>query len=312
MEFLEIANVAEVLFINDPLKHYLWAYLLIGALGFGILYVFQSVALYTIAVRDGYENKWMAFVPVLNTYYIGVVSNKNKIFNRIKPKYCSMAMAILEGICLVLGILYYVANFKIFGGGYAEAVYTPIVSMGTTIDILDGYVKVDNFPVELEWAWWMAMSMPLTLTYWFELAYNLVGVFVLVSFFRTYSSPRYFIFVILSVLFPIQGIFMFAVRNNRGKNYGDYLREQQQRQFRMFQEYKRNYENGYGGGYGGQYGQGNPYDQGRQSTPPEDPFGGLGDSNGQNRQGNYNGGGDSGNSGNGSGNAHGSDDPFDL
>ena len=311
MEFFEIANIAEALFYNDPYKHYLWAYLLIGALGFGILYTFQAFALYTIATRCGTERRWMSFVPLLNTYYIGVLADKNRIFNKVKPKYFSLAMAVLEGIYIVLGILYYMASFNIFVGGFAEPVYETVVSLGSTWQILNGYESV-NLPANLLWLWWMAMSMPSALMYWVELAYRLLGVFVLVSFFRTYSSPRYVIFVIFSVLFPIKGIFMFAVRNNKDKNYGEYLREQQMRQYRMYQQYMRdgqnggNYynNNGYGGqygngansGYGGQYNQGNPYGQGGQRPTPEDPFDGLG---GQDKTG--------GAGGNGS---HGGDDPF--
>lgn len=303
MEFFEFTGIAEALFINDPLKQYLWAYLLIGAFGFAVLYIFEAVALFTIATRNGDKRKWMAFVPVLNTYYIGVLADKNRVFNRVKPKYCSAAMAAIEAVCIVMYILHYIAEFKVFGGYYAEVVYTPYVSMGTTFELPDGYIKVSNFPAHLEWAWWMAMKMPTLVISWFELVYNLIGIFVLVAFFRTYSSPRYFIFVIFSVLFPIKGIFMFAVRNNRAKNYGEYLREQQQRQYRMYHEYMRNGQGGYGGGYGGnynnQYGQGNPYNQGGQGVPPEDPFGGLG---GQ--------GGNSSSNGSGQNSSGSGDDPF--
>ena len=159
MEFFEIANIAEALFITDPYKNYLWAYLLIGAFGFAIVYAFQSVALYTIAVRGGNKHKWMAFVPVLNTYYIGVLAEKNKVLGRVKPKYLSAAMTVLEAVYIVLGILYYVASFKIFGGGYAAPEYRTLVSMGSTLEVLDGYNKV-NLPANLEWAWWISLSMP--------------------------------------------------------------------------------------------------------------------------------------------------------
>lgn len=300
MEFFEFASAVEAMFVFDPLKNYLWAYLAIGALGFAVFYIFETIALYTIAVKNGNKHKWMAFIPVLNTYYIGVLSEKNKVYNRVKPATLSAIMAALEAVCITLGVLYYVATFKIFKGGYAEAVYTPIAYMGTTMDVLEGYKKVDGFPVELEWAWWMAMRMPSVLQSWFDLAYTVIGIFVLVAFFRTYSSTRYFIFVIFSILFPIKGVFMFAVRNNAAKNYGEYLREQQQARYRMYQQYRQNGTgygpngygpNGYGpNGYGPNgYGNGDPFGQNGQNVPPEDPFGGLGSNGTDNRRGRGNG-----------------------
>ena len=285
MEFFEFTNLAETFFFNDPLKNYLWAYLLIGAFGFAILYIFQAYALYTIAGNGGVGNRWMAFVPVLNTYYIGVLAAKNKIFNSVKPKYLSAAMAAAEGVCIVLYILHFVAKFNIFGGHFAEPVYKSMVFMNGTMDVLDHYDKVPDFPAYLEWAWWMTMSMPGLVISWFELLYSLAGIFVFIAFFRTYASPRYFIFVIFSVLFPIKGVLMFAVRNNRAKNYGDYLRERQYRQYRAYHDYMNGGQGGnwYGGGQygqGGPYGNGNSYGQGAQNVPPADPFGGLGGQNG--------------------------------
>ena len=282
MEFFEIASITELAFMKDAYKNYLWAYLLIGGCIFAVIYILQAVALYTIARREGFKNKWMAFLPFFNTYYIGVVSEKNTVF-RTKAKYVSLAAALVEVVYCALSVLYYVAMYLIFKGGYAEPVYETMV-YGTQFEFLTGYELA--LPDNLAWAGWVFGNLQDYVLYWVQLAYMILKVFILVAFFRTYASPRYVLFSVLSVLFPIGGIFMFVVRNNRGKNYLEYIRELRQRQYRMYQEYMRG--NGgtdgqggsnYGSGYGG--GQSDPYAQQRPQTPPDDPFGGLGSSGGE-------------------------------
>lgn len=275
MEFFEIAKIVEVAFMSDVYKRYLWAYLVIAGAIFAVLYILQSVALYTIAKREGFKNRWMSFVPFFNTYYIGVVSEKNKVF-KTQAKNVALAAALVEVAYVALGILYYVATYLIFKGGYAQPEYgTEIVTVSGSFEVLVGY-NLQNVPQNLAWAGWVFAYINEYVMYWVQLAFMVMYVFVLVSFFRTYSSPRYVLFSVLSVIFPIKGIFMFVVRNNKGKNYVDYLREQQQRQYRMYQEYMRGGMNGDGNGvnYGGYAG--DPYANPRQSNPPEDPFGGLG------------------------------------
>lgn len=284
MEFFEIASAVEYSFLmmGDEMKRYLWAYLLIAGLCFAVLYVFQSIALYKIAVRDGFKRRWMAFVPFFNTYYIGVVSDKNKVF-KAKTSYVSLAAAIVEAAYVALYILYYVATFLIFREGYAVPEYS-VIMIGEPFEVLSGYSMSPSLPENLEWAWWVFANFQNYILYFVQLAYIILLIFVLVAFFRTYSSPRYVLFSILSVIFPLKGVFMFAVRNNAGKNYVDYMREQQQRQYRMYQEYMRNMQNGQNG-QGGFNGTGgvnyggtgaDPYAPQGKNSPPDDPFGGLG------------------------------------
>lgn len=294
MEFFEFASIAEAAFVNDPYKQQLWAYLLIGAFCYALVYIFEAVALYTIAKRDGYKNRWMAFVPVLNTFYIGVVSKKN-----LKGMYFPIIAAAAEGVYIILYIIYYIALALIFGGGYAAPIYESVMSY----DMIVGYTQV-NLPASLNWAWWVFANLENYVIYWVQLLYIVSNMFLLVAFFRTYSSPRYILFSIVSVLFPVKGIFMFVVRNNAGKNYGQYLNEQRQRQYNMYQEYMRQnggYQNGQN--YNGGYQNGQNYNGGYQNGgyqnggSPDDPFDGLGGNGGS--------GGASGSSSGGS-----PDDPF--
>ncbi len=55
MDFFEYASFA--MNFTDTL----WVQFLIGGLCFLIVFVFEAIALYTIARREGYKNKWMAY-----------------------------------------------------------------------------------------------------------------------------------------------------------------------------------------------------------------------------------------------------------
>ena len=107
----------------------------------------------------------------------------------------------------------------------------------------------------------------------------------MICFFQTYASRRYLLFAITSVLFPVSGILFFIVRNNKGINYRDYIRNEQARQYKMYQQYQQYYhqqqQNG-GNPYDSNPYERNPYESApegnssQRQTPPDDPFGGLG------------------------------------
>lgn len=278
MEFIEITSLAQsvaMLISNDPYYTYYWAALLVGGVAFLAFFALEAVALFTIAKKNGFKNKWMAFVPFLNTYYIGVLSEKNKTFNA-KTKYFSLALAIVEIIGVALGIAYSVAVIQLFATPYIKAVPEPFYNTAGELvgSLFIGKYEVENLPVSLNWAWWLFNAYNSYFYSLFNLVFIVLSVFVLSAFFRTYSPRNYMIFTIFSVLFPIKSIFMICIKDNKAANYVEYMREMQKRQYDAYQQYMRNNgsnNNGYGG-YNGGYGAG----QG-QASKPEDPFGGLGE-----------------------------------
>lgn len=278
----------------------MWAYLLIAGVCFAVVYVFQSIGLYTIACRGGFKNKWMAFVPFLNTYYIGVLAEKNKIFN-FKAKYVAIVAAVLEFVYVCLSALYIVAKFLIFDGGYAVPEYEIYTYLGAEYTILS--YNLSSLPHGLAWAGTVYNYFPNAVLSWISMLNLVVTIFLLIAFFQTYSCRHYVLFALLSVFFPIKGIFIFAVRNNAGKNYGQYLREKQQRQYQAYQEYMRRNGGFNNGGYNN-YNNQNPYNGGSYfggNSTPRDPFDGMGESNNGNQNG--------GNQGSSSGGSGG--DPFE-
>jgi len=271
MELFEFAETFDSLvFYADYEKKYLWAYLLCGALCYLVLYVFKTIALFTVARHGGYKHKWMAFIPFFNTYYIGVVSDKNRLFGMRATSF-SLAAAISEFVCVSLYVLYYVAECLLFYGKYVTPVFTPQVYGSIQFNVLTGYAASNDLPAGLEWAWWVFSYLQTYVIYWVNLINVLFELFTMVMFFRTYAPRTYVAYFILSTIFPIGAIFMFAVRNKPARSYSDYIREQQQRRFTYYRDHVNH--NGYGGygGYGGY--NGGSYDK----APPPDPFGGAGE-----------------------------------
>lgn len=302
MEFISFTDTADTLFLligNDVYKRYLWIYFLIGAICFAIVYAFKAAALFIIARREGYNHRWMAFVPFLNTYYTGVVSSKNKILS-LKPATVAIVAAAIEFVYVAMYIVYCVAQLLIFEGGYATPDINYMAVGNEVREIFTGSYVLGELPHSLDWAGWVFTYFNSAFLYWLSLLNLVLTIFLMIAFFQTYACRRYVLFALLASIFSISGILMFAVRNNAGKNYGQYLKEKQYRQYQMYQEYMR--QNG--GFNNNNYGS-NPYNGGSLYGSPSDPFDGMGGSNG-NRSGNNQSGGEGGSSSN-----NGSGDPFE-
>lgn len=284
MDFFSIADSVQTiigLIADDHYYEKYWLSLTIAGICFVALFALEAAALFIIAGKNGYKNRWMAFVPFFNTYYIGVLASKNKTFKK-DTKYFALAMAIAEVIITVIGVLSIVAVFKLFSPynvemGYISAKYEPYRNLeGEIVDYFFlGNYTVNNLPENLNWALWVFNYIS-DVSYAIDLIYIVLAVFVLSAFFRSYSPKNYLVFTIFSVLLPIKSIFMIAIRDNKETSYVDYMKEVQRRRYNAYQEYMRSNAsrppfNGYGG-----YNEANA--PRRDATPPEDPFGDLGKS----------------------------------
>ena len=293
MEFFEFADLAQTLsaaISGDPYYTYYWVCLIIGGVAFLSLFSLEAVALFTIAKNNGFKHRWMAFIPFFNTFYIGVLAEKNKTFNA-KTKYFSLALAIIEVIGVALSIAYSVAVLQLFSTTYIKAIPEPFYNTAGELvgTLFTGKYEVENLPESLAWAWWIFKNTSNYILSFIDLAYIILSVFVLSAFFRTYSPRNYMIFTIFSVIFPIKAIFMVCIKDNKAVNYVEYMREMQKRQYDAYQQYMRNnggynnggYNNGgyNNGGYNnGGYNNGGYNNAGQgQASQPDDPFGGLGE-----------------------------------
>lgn len=266
----------------------LWVQLLVGGLCYALVFVFQGIALYTIAAREGYGKKWMAFVPFFNTYYIGVCAQKNK-FYKVDARKLSLATAIFEAVLFAL----YVFNL------IACSLVLPYESPYLTTDLLGNVVygyEISGYPDSLNWAAWVYANMEYYILSTLDLVLMIIQICVLICFFQTYASRRYVLFTVTSVLFPIQGILFFVVRNNKGINYRQYIMAMHERQYQIYQQQQQQYYNQNPYSRQNPYNQ-NPYNQNQYNQNPynqqgptrtDDPFEDFGgnSSNGNNGGGN--------------------------
>jgi hypothetical protein len=198
-----------------------------------------------------------------------------------------MVAAIAEGICFVLSAVELIAIFVLTANGYIQIGYSTIVSVsGSTVAIPNGLeLASTTVSADLAWAAWVAVYLNGYVTTWFSLIYSVAEIGVLVAFFQTYYTKHYIMFAIFAFLFPIKGVLMFVVRNNKGKNYRDYIREQQARQYAAYQEYNRRMSENNPYNYNPYSGrtqpptQGNPYETPRSNSAHDDPFSEFGSSN---------------------------------
>ncbi len=68
------------------------------------IYVFSALAIYTIAQRRGIRHPWMAWVPVLNVWILGSISDQYRYVVKGQVKSKRKTMLILSAIQAVLGI----------------------------------------------------------------------------------------------------------------------------------------------------------------------------------------------------------------
>ncbi len=253
MDFVEFFRSGTTLFAATP-NQLVWA-LAISAAMFIAIYTMQTIALAVISKREGYKLRWMAFLPFFNTFYIGYVSQKNRIFGK-NPKYFSLALSLLELFTVAGYALYYVSFFYLLFQGYIN--YEPVEAMGITQGVLYEPTLLEEIvPYSLAWMAWCVKYVDIILGF-IELFYVMLKVFVLIAFFQTYAYRKFYLLALFSSIFPIFGILAFFVRKNKGVNYREYIRQMQERQYRQYQQYYQ------------QFGQSNPYNFNpyQNSTPP--------------------------------------------
>ncbi len=279
MDFFEYASVVSLF------SETLWVKYLVGGLCFAIVYVFQAVALFIISGREGYKNRWMAFVPFFNTYYIGVCAQKNRCLGKIDTKIVSLIAAILE-VVLFCGYLVNDVAFELLRNAGLIEPSTEETVYGVSVVTANLIENWHDFYPQLTWAAWCFTYLSSFVLWWVELLSLFVQVLVLSSFFQTYAARRYMLFTITSVIFPVQGILFFLVRNNRAMSYRDYMRAEQEKRYRMYQQYRQsNEQNPYNQNpysrYDGAPMNGQPYNRPAEPSQAgdDDPFAEFGNKN---------------------------------
>ena len=156
-------------------------------------YVLTALAFYTIARRRGLRKPWLAWIPVVNVWLLGSVSDQYRYVvkreNRSKRKsllILSILMAVLAVAIVVMAIV--VASSAIFGSYHYGS--------SRIWDQLAGII---------------GLCLPLVGV---AIAYAVIRYMALYDVFRSLDPDNCVMFLVLSILFsPTEPFFLFFNRN---------------------------------------------------------------------------------------------------
>ncbi len=227
-----------------------------------VLFLLMGFGLYQMAKRRHLRNKWMAFVPFLNIYYIGKLTGDCEVFGR-KMKRAGMYAMIAE-------IAATVACFSLM----AAELYL-YIECGSPVNDEGAYISF----------WTGLQGTPKTVAKFYEimslisdiviLISSILFIILIVGLFKKYSVRNYFVLGIVALLIPgSHYVIIFILRKNKAIDYAAYVRAKREAYMRQQQQYYNQYGNPYNRNPYNQnpYNQ-NPYGGAYQNAPKdEDPF----------------------------------------
>ena len=129
-------------FMENGLGFTLFANLWSTCLGIAA-YVLSSLALYTLANRRGIRNAWLSWVPVVNCWIIGCLSDQYRYVVKGEVKNKRKALLTLNIINAVLGVAMAVVTiFMIIGAAQAGIGADEEKLIGTVIGSLVGVIAL--------------------------------------------------------------------------------------------------------------------------------------------------------------------------
>lgn len=160
-------------------------------------YLFLAFALLTLAKRQNFNKKWLAFIPFFNFILLGKIIGKAIVWGK-EIKNIGLFTAILGLATAVLSkVLYFYETISVF-----ESVFN------VTVQINNQFLYDWIYGESLAWdiAFWISTVL--------DLGYLFFEISMIFLVFRLYCPERAFIYSIISIfLSPIFGVLLFVVRN---------------------------------------------------------------------------------------------------
>ena len=154
-------------------------------------YVLTSLALYAIASRRGLRKPWLAWIPVVNCWLLGSISDQYQYVVKGKVKSNGLVNALLTFLVVSLALV--AVSGLIFSGpgyGMGRAVATQILGI-------------------------LGLALPLAAV---SVAYLVIRYMVLYDVYRSVDPNNSVLYLVLSILFnPTEPFFLFF---NREKDLG--------------------------------------------------------------------------------------------
>lgn len=172
----------------------------IAILGAIALYVLQSLGLYQIAQRRGIKHSWMSWVPVLNTWILGSLSDQ---YNYVVYRKFRSARKWLLGLDIGICVSYFVTFILGFVG--MVGVLSQMGQATTPQDLMNAALGQPMYMAALVGC----------IVYWAVAIAGIVLNFVcLHNLYASCQPKNKTVYTVFSILFPVTiPIFVFICRN---------------------------------------------------------------------------------------------------
>ena len=228
----------------------------VGAGIYLLCLIMGGIGMHVMAKKRGMKHSFLAFLPFVNTWYAGKLAGDGYLFGK-KVRHMGLYAAILEVLYVAASAFGLVILFLFLQPAYCDPILTE------TGAFAGAQFVEEKLPVAMRWLVTADLVCEI-LTYVFYLALIFCLCILFYSFFRKYYARSPFIMTFLSVLLPVRGIVIFAVRNNTPVDYEAWMRRRME-QMRRAQG---------GGGYAPRDGYGQGDAPGGAAGP--DPFSDFG------------------------------------
>ena len=257
----------------QELVQMLWISIIVGVAVYLAALILGGVGLTAMAKREGKKHKWMAFFPLLNTWYAGYITGDANFFGQ-KMKRAGLYAAIVEGLYITINVISVCSAFVLLRYPLEATELDPLT--GATVPVIT--VNLDLVPGELKWLFEYDL--------WFSVGSFILNILLIVFFFviffalfRKYYARNPMLMTFLCGVLPFRGFVLFAVRNNKPVDYDEYMRqrfeEMRRQQYGPHGPYGSGPYNGQG--YGGQPQQGHSEPFSDFGGKPQDPFSDFGE-----------------------------------
>jgi formate hydrogenlyase subunit 3/multisubunit Na+/H+ antiporter MnhD subunit len=202
-----MSNFQEYEIYLQEFLEYILGYSLLGNVGSSLLgiaaYVLTSWALYTIADRRGIKNPWLSWIPVVNCWIIGSLSDQYRYVVKGEVKNKRKTLLILNIISAVVALTLVIV-------GLVMAVQTATSLFG--ISVTNGDLGLEFLDTALGMVVaGFAMAVPILALH---IAIKVVRYMAMYDIYTSCTPKNNVIFLVLSIIFPItEPFFLFFTRD---------------------------------------------------------------------------------------------------
>lgn len=202
-----MSNFQEYEIYLQEFLEYVLGYGLMGNVGSSLLgiaaYVLTSWALYTIADRRGIKNPWLSWIPVVNCWIVGSLSDQYRYVVKGEVKNKRKTLLILNIISAVVALTLVIV-------GLVMAVQTATSLFGISVTNSDLGLEFLDTALGMVVAGF-AMAVPILALH---IAIKVVRYMAMYDIYTSCTPKNNVIFLVLSIIFPVtEPFFLFFTRD---------------------------------------------------------------------------------------------------